>query len=297
MLNTIRTTYSQLDERRDALFHAAEDLFDGTRKRQVSDWWLHHIEEQVTIFLQSRGFNFEAIPDQYLDVPPSDLDAIMRNLNIVSSLLQGKSEFDPHLEQDMDDFLERTVSNVYVEVEKFSSDLHFAIGCNWESLNLDLVPTDRQGRCMKDDYEYLQKMKEMDEAIRERRMKKEKEGKRAMMSDVVPIGGLVMARFHILECELRSILMKWKRRAPINPMPSPSAEESVCVSPSDLQISYDTSTDYISDDSDASFEMFVLSSSPPAITSSCKYVLFESGRQRFARDNLVSQYPNLIVVP
>ena len=31
------------------------------------------------------------------------------------------------------------------------------------------------------------------------------------MCDVVPISGLVMARFHILECELRTVIMRWGR--------------------------------------------------------------------------------------
>ena len=50
------------------------------------------------------------------------------------------------------------------------------------------------------DYEYLQKMKEMDmeilsKAEREEEEGKEEERKGLEMTDVVPVGGLIMARF------------------------------------------------------------------------------------------------------
>ena len=78
------------------------------------------------------------------------------------------------------------------------------------------------------DYEYLTKMKKMDEEISEKTRKRkmreeggggeEEEGKEGgekkkglVMTDVVPVAGLVMGRFYVLECENKTALEIWDR--------------------------------------------------------------------------------------
>ena len=60
------------------------------------------------------------------------------------------------------------------------------------------------------DYEYLKKMKKMDMEIQEQARAEEEERRmRVEMSDVVPVAGLVMARFHMYENELLTAVDMW----------------------------------------------------------------------------------------
>ena len=68
---------------------------------------------------------------------------------------------------------------------------------------------------MTKDYEYLKKMKKMDTEIQEQAKEDEEEGegkerrRRVEMSDVVPVAGLIMARFHMYENELLTAVDMW----------------------------------------------------------------------------------------
>ena len=66
------------------------------------------------------------------------------------------------------------------------------------------------------DLDYLKKMKKMDDEIYEKRKMEKGKGKKGeektrgfQMTDVVPIAGLVMARFSMFECEHRTALELW----------------------------------------------------------------------------------------
>jgi len=52
-------------------------------------------------------------------------------------------------------------------------------------------------------------MKEMDGKIREKWRKGLPELEKVEMSDVVPVAGLIQARFSILYCELQTVLDMW----------------------------------------------------------------------------------------
>ena len=87
-----------------------------------------------------------------------------------------------------------------------------------EKINKEALKT------IKQDYEYLSKMKKMDEEISNKRKSGEGEGgkegeegeggkkKGLVMTDVVPVAGLVMGRFYVVECENRTALEIWDRK-------------------------------------------------------------------------------------
>ncbi len=154
----------------------------------------------------------------------------------------------------------------------------------------------------------------MDEEIKEMRRSGRVEEKRAVMSDVVPIGGLVMARFHIVECELQSIQMRWPKRfkaTAVRSMPSPSSTSSLVapsvddrfsntaahlssaasvVTPPAQRRSVRLSSRYSTLSKD--FTKFVLDTSPPAASSSCAYVLNRSNL-KFRYRRMKSQHSGL----
>ena len=66
------------------------------------------------------------------------------------------------------------------------------------------------GEIIKRDYEYLVKMKEMDLEIEREKREGKREKKKLELSVVVPVAGLVMARFHMLFCEVNTAIEHWK---------------------------------------------------------------------------------------
>ena len=80
--------------------------------------------------------------------------------------------------------------------------------------------SDEQRKALEADIEYIRTMQKMDGEIIEKRNKMrngeigvgdEEKGK-AEMTSVVPVGGLIMARFHILECEHSTALLHWAKK-------------------------------------------------------------------------------------
>ena len=80
-----------------------------------------------------------------------------------------------------------------------------------------LFSSSKEREFFEQDLNYLHEMKKMDNSIRERWAAGEKEAERLQMTSVVPMAGLVQARFSILECELRTALEMWSpKKSPSN---------------------------------------------------------------------------------
>ena len=58
-------------------------MADGTRKREVCDWWLQFIESRVDEYLKRRGVKKSVIPENYTDFPPKSLDDVALQLRCV----------------------------------------------------------------------------------------------------------------------------------------------------------------------------------------------------------------------
>ena len=75
-------------------------IADGSRKNNVCGWWLGEVEEQANNYLQKRGFDKGALPQNYMSVAPKSVEAvsggrigyISRNLEFILSPL-GRKQF------------------------------------------------------------------------------------------------------------------------------------------------------------------------------------------------------------
>lgn len=255
VMSEIQLRYSQYDERAESLIDRIRDVLDGTRKKQVVDWWLGYIETQTDAFLQEKGYVKDALPYNYLDEVPDDMTVISRNLNLLKDLMSisaGSNGAEAGEGISLDDFLEKTTAEVYTVLDGLVSELEFITHLERTEDDLKyvgIVVTDHHLKSIQEDIEYLRTMRRMDDDIKEKRKRIQKsqqtsfnqesaevknfdrrdgegaegdqrereeeelgEGK-LVMTHVVPVGGLIMARIHILECEHDSAVNRWRGRS------------------------------------------------------------------------------------
>ena len=204
-------------------------VINGTSKNDVCSWWLNHIHEETDQFLKKQGFDLEALPPDYTDTPPKDISIVERNQQILMELLKvdedngdrgddgddGKCDGESkHSDESLDQFVDETVQRVYERLDELMSEMEFVLQRGWESFILDefrFEYSESDFDSLRKDYEYLKKVKAMDQQIKMEE-KKGKEKKRVEMSEVVPVAGLVMARFHIYDCEISTILDLWGQK-------------------------------------------------------------------------------------
>ena len=173
-------------------------MLNGTRKNEVCSWWLSFIERRADSFLVDMGYFLEALPQHYTDTPPESLDQVRVNLKLVQSAMQGSDK--------LESFVDKTTTEVYQMLDQLMDDMLYVLEGDWAQFDLGVSPTDQEKEMVRRDLNYLIKMKEMDHEIQEKR----KEMKKGLeMSEVVPVAGLVMARFHIYECECKTALDIW----------------------------------------------------------------------------------------
>ena len=188
------------------------------------------------------------IPSNYIDHPPDDLSEVSRCHILIRSIMQERTqEFEEFLEgvtssvynvlDELVNEMECAVSEEWRESvresEWYRAD---AEARQWvDEVVHTIQGGDEEVIGTRRDLEYLLKMKAMDEEIRRKReeeREKEREGRREgegeaigekegergggrlEMTEVVPIAGLVMARFHLYDCELRTVLEIWGRKVP-----------------------------------------------------------------------------------
>lgn len=115
--------------------------------------------------------------------------------------------------KEMDDLLIRVTDEVYSVLDELIADTRFTLESQAKDGIISSEKFDMYKTSMEKDIEYLMKMKQMDVEIQERRASGNVEACGKMeMTDVVPIGGLIMARIHILECEMRTALEIWDKK-------------------------------------------------------------------------------------
>ena len=117
----------------------------------------------------------------------------------------------------VDELLGEVVGEVYEVVDGLREEMEFMLEEKWVGLPLGGEVEwggegEEVGEVMRRDYEYLVKMKEMDEEIQEKLREGGMEKKQLELSSVVPVSGLVMARFHVYNCELNTAIWHWETR-------------------------------------------------------------------------------------
>jgi hypothetical protein len=206
--STIREEFQKyfkiIDVNLTSLQERANSIRNGKRKRQLCDWWLNYIETECEKFLADNGFNKHCIPDDYMDIAPKDPNIVKENLELLQNLMRVDSE-----NLKLTPFVSRVITEVYVVLDEFIAEIEFVLAETRKELNCSAEMT----LSLVKDLEYLIQMKKMDEEIRNQDQSW-KASRKLEMSDVVPIGGLVMARLHVVECELRTALEVWGHMSP-----------------------------------------------------------------------------------
>lgn len=78
----------------DHLRHVREGLEDGTHKRNITSWWLGMISSRQKEFLAEIGYDFAAVPKDYIETKPDDIDVVCQNLSLIQDcLVQRGTDF------------------------------------------------------------------------------------------------------------------------------------------------------------------------------------------------------------
>merc|ERR1712137_844517 len=104
-------------------------VVNGTKKQEITEWWLTVIESRVEKFLKVLNWDFTAVRYDYIEKPPDDLNAVRSNLKLVNEILE-KSE-DIHGVQAL---LQEIKDVVYPKIDMFIQNAQLAL-C--EKLHLD----------------------------------------------------------------------------------------------------------------------------------------------------------------
>ena len=182
-----------------------EKILNGERKLEVCEWWLSHIEQKADEFLQECGYDLDALPTDYMNTPPSSLAKVEENLKILVENMEQISE-------SLDNFVEKTTAEVYVVLDELLVEMTYVLGCKWVGMSLPLQYSEERLKALERDRDYLLEMKQMDNEIKKKREDGKTEGTGLEMTEVVPVAGLIMARFHIYECECATVLELWKSK-------------------------------------------------------------------------------------
>lgn len=98
--------------------HVETKFFEGSKKNDLTGWWLHLIEQSVEEFVHSLpGWTKNAIPYNYLDQAPTSLEIIQQNLELLRQLI------DPQKYGDVHQVRERLIlplsNQIYCEIDVF----------------------------------------------------------------------------------------------------------------------------------------------------------------------------------
>lgn len=193
-----------IDDRLSRVRSNASAIIHGKRKNEVSDWWLARIEHLVNEYLTKNGYDHSALPHDYISQPPTNVKRVIENLKIVESVLKSSTP-------EIRDFLLRVSREIYEKLNEFISEIRFILENQsiFEKLRIRVDFSSKESDRLHSDLAYLLQMQKMDEEIDSRIQSGQFKVESIRLSDVVPVGGLIMARFHMCECELRTSLDLW----------------------------------------------------------------------------------------
>jgi hypothetical protein len=280
----LKQIYSTFNSRLELLRGRMQEIINGTRKKEVCDRWLNDIEIDSDNFLLTQGFIPNSLPFNYTSTPPANLSVVHHNAALIKRLMMTSGG-------ELEKFLDQTTKKVYLQLDRLLAETQFTLIFNREN-GFTGTDFENRKRQLEMDMEYLLKMKEMDDEICIRRQKKNFESvTKFEMTDVVPVGGLIMARFHIMECEFVTAIEIWeniKKKPTLRP---------VSVSPNFAFDSF-TGQECSSDSSESILENVteefmntVLTTCPAYTPESCFTVAWNRNRSRASCTSVVLDRP------
>jgi hypothetical protein len=254
-------------------------ILDGRRKQHLCDWWLAYIETECDKFLVEHGYNKDCLSDDYMERAPKDLDVVKENLELVHNLMVVTPN------SDLDRLIVRVTTEVYTVLDEFIVDTEYVL--NTKKTERNALEYLKYRSSLRKDVEYLLKMKAMDEEIQKRRQNGEVEtGRKLEMTDVVPIGGLVMARLHVIDCELRTAIEVWSPTTRQLSPPNSHFESPPLQNQLNRSIKFQEFTENATlssveiDESKSEFSAFVMATCPSLTPQCCVDVVLRLSESR-----------------
>tara|TARA_R110002050_G_scaffold229362_2_gene364960 strand:+ start:74 stop:1360 length:1287 start_codon:yes stop_codon:yes gene_type:complete len=113
-------------------------LMSGSQKQQMTEWWLDLIETRVDEFLDMKGYKRNIIPDNYIDEPPSSMNALKENLRLLQEIMNPKE--DMHGTQE---FVKSLKDEIYPRIHTFLQNGRIALcehfNQNENDFNLEMI--------------------------------------------------------------------------------------------------------------------------------------------------------------
>jgi len=165
-------------------------VVNGTKKHEITQWWLQVISDNVRSFLQGISYDFTAVRYDYIETPPDDLVAVRKNLQVVRAILNTKED-----KYNVQGLLKSILSVVYPKIDLFIknacvtlcdkislSEEEFTVEKAFQLLEEMNLPKDDDTENLLKDIQYLETIKKLEV--------EKPSGKGDL--NVVPISGLVM---------------------------------------------------------------------------------------------------------
>jgi len=144
------------------------ELLSGQTKRRLTEWWLAFIDHRAERLLRANGYDFNAVPEDYIEKAPTNIQNVITNLKIVQSIISpSKTASGTSSPQ----YIQRSVSqvreNVYPKIDEFiihatitlqdqfklpiEASLNFDFtGSSSSSLNIGFIPLINKSIVIKD---------------------------------------------------------------------------------------------------------------------------------------------------
>eukprot|EP01102_Stenamoeba_stenopodia_P020946 TRINITY_DN8322_c0_g1_i1.p1 TRINITY_DN8322_c0_g1~~TRINITY_DN8322_c0_g1_i1.p1 ORF type:complete len:1150 (+),score=232.72 TRINITY_DN8322_c0_g1_i1:180-3629(+) len=207
------------------------ELLSGQTKRRLTEWWLAFIDHRAERLLKANGYDFNAVPEDYIEKAPTNIQNVITNLKIVQSIISpSKTAVGTSSPQ----YIQRAVSqvreNVYPKIDEFITHaiitlqdqfklpIHPSLSFDFKAIK-EKLDTERkemeeamilQIEGLIKDVDYLREMKRIEEITEEKERMEDGGGAVPLaLSHVVPISGLFMSCFYRLENELKTVIELW----------------------------------------------------------------------------------------
>ena len=137
--------------------------------------------------------------------PLSTLHRVRENLALIQSVRTDSID-------ELSEFVDKVTDEVYVVLSTLKTDLQYVLSEKWKEVGVGdggCFGFQGQKESLEKDLEYMEEMRKMDDEIKEKRREGKMEGKPLEMTSVVPVSGLVLARFHVHANEHATAIDLW----------------------------------------------------------------------------------------
>lgn len=187
------------------------ELMNGTTKDKTTEWWLSLIKDECDKFLDKRGYNNDVVPQDYLEQPPTNIQAVRDNLQLIKEILNPNE--DKHQVQRL---IKNLKVQIYPEIDRFISNAQIVLAeqfnMDYDNFSLDAAEAkfnSEKSTLSAEVREWIEDMFKDIHYLRQMKRLEKPQNCKEKILDIVPVTGLIVGRFYRLENELRTVLDVW----------------------------------------------------------------------------------------